>query len=250
MFDLITGRTKHMPRGGGVVVLLSSLCQFTLLGVVVITPILFVTDILPAVPTMMAFVAPSLSVPPPPPPPPPPPSPPRLKDQPATVATSNVNAAPVEAPSRIDPEPARSPGDEGTAEGVEGGIPGGLVGGITGGIPVPPPPPPPPPPRPPDPPQTPVRIGGEIRPPVLLHRVEPIYPGLAVSAHVEGIVILEAIIDTDGTVQSLKVLRSVPLLDKAAVTAVEQWRYSPVMLNGRPVPAILTVVVSFKFPQT
>ena len=66
---------------------------------------------------------------------------------------------------------------------------------------------------------------------------------------VEGVVILEAIIDEQGAVQSLKVLRSVSLLDKAAVAAVEQWRYSPVMLNGRPVRGILTVTVSFKMPS-
>jgi protein TonB len=61
-------------------------------------------------------------------------------------------------------------------------------------------------------------------------------------------VILEAIIDDDGAVQRLKVLRSIPLLDKAAMDAVDQWRYSPVILNGRPVPVILTVVLSFKIP--
>jgi protein TonB len=83
---------------------------------------------------------------------------------------------------------------------------------------------------------------------VLVHRVEPVYPDFAARARVEGTVILEAVIDEEGAVQSLKVLRSVPLLDKAALTAVEQWRYSPVMLNGRPVRAILTVTVSFRMP--
>jgi periplasmic protein TonB len=63
-------------------------------------------------------------------------------------------------------------------------------------------------------------------------------------------VILEAIIDENGTVQSVKVLRSVALLDKSAVAAVEQWRYSPTILNGGPVPVVLTVVVSFKIPVT
>lgn len=67
---------------------------------------------------------------------------------------------------------------------------------------------------------------------------------------VEGTVILEAVINEEGAVQSLKVLRSVPLLDKAAVAAVEQWRYSPVMLNGRPVAVVLTVTVSFRIPTT
>jgi TonB family protein len=82
----------------------------------------------------------------------------------------------------------------------------------------------------------------------LLRRVEPTYPDAAVRAHLEGTVILEAIIDEEGTVQSVKVLRPVPLLTQAAVAAVEQWHYSPVMLNGRPVLAILTVSVTFKIP--
>jgi protein TonB len=81
-----------------------------------------------------------------------------------------------------------------------------------------------------------------------VHRVEPIYPDLALNARVEGTVILEAIIDEDGNVSSVKVLSAPRLLDKAAVAAVEQWRYSPVMLNGRPVRCILTVVVTFKIP--
>ncbi len=83
---------------------------------------------------------------------------------------------------------------------------------------------------------------------MLVHRVEPVYPDLAARARVEGTIILEAIIDEQGGVQSLKVLRSVPLLDKAAIAAVEQWRYSPVMLNGKPVRVILTVTLSFRMP--
>lgn len=93
-----------------------------------------------------------------------------------------------------------------------------------------------------------MRIGGDIRPPVLVRRVEPMYPDFAARARVEGTVILEAIIDEQGAVQSLTVLRSVPLLDKAATDAVTQWRYSPVTLNGAPVRAILTVTVSFTMP--
>ncbi|MEQ1760788.1 MAG: energy transducer TonB, partial [Vicinamibacterales bacterium] len=93
-----------------------------------------------------------------------------------------------------------------------------------------------------------VRIGGQIEAPRLTYRVEPVYPRLAAMAHVQGTVILEATVNKDGHVRDLKVLRSIPLLDKAAVDAVMQWRYSPVMLNGTPVPFILTVVVSFSVP--
>ena len=117
--------------------------------------------------------------------------------------------------------------DEGVPGGVEGGVPGGVVGGVVGGLPDVPAPPPPPPQR------GPIRTGGQIETPELVHRVEPFYPPLAVSAHLEGIVILEAIVDRDGTVAEVKVLRSAgALLDREALLAVRQWRYKPLLLNG------------------
>jgi protein TonB len=92
----------------------------------------------------------------------------------------------------------------------------------------------------------PVRVGGQIQEPKLLKRVEPIYPPLAVSAHVQGVVILEAIVDREGIVEQVRVLRSAHgLLDRAAIDAVRQWQYSPVILNGTPERFILTVVLSF-----
>jgi protein TonB len=91
-----------------------------------------------------------------------------------------------------------------------------------------------------------VRVGGQIQEPRLLRRVEPIYPPLAVSAHIEGVVILEAIVDREGQVEQVRVLRSPnPMLDKASIDAVKQWRYAPVLLNGKPERFILTVVLSF-----
>ena len=69
---------------------------------------------------------------------------------------------------------------------------------------------------------------------------------MAIAARVEGTVIIEAVIDTDGRVQSARVLRSIPLLDTAALTAVGQWAYSPSLLNGVPVPVIMTVTVTFR----
>ena len=71
----------------------------------------------------------------------------------------------------------------------------------------------------------------------------------AYEQRVANVVILEALVDPEGRVKDVKVLRSVPLLDKAAIDAVLQWRYSPVVLNGTPVPFILTVVVSFSLPD-
>ena len=219
MFDLILGKAEHIPGGGGVPVLVSSAVHVGALGALIVLPLLFFTNVLPEVPTMMAFVA-AAPAPPPPPPPPPPPQP----QETATpkVVSSNPDAAPIEAPSTIEPEPAATTGNdgEGVVGGVEGGIPGGVVGGIVGGLPEAPPPPPPPPA-----PRGPVRVGGQIQPPTLVRRIEPIYPAIAVAAHIGGTVILEAIVDENGEVQNVRVLRSIPLLDKAAIAAVEQWRY-------------------------
>jgi protein TonB len=72
-----------------------------------------------------------------------------------------------------------------------------------------------------------------------------VYPPLAVSAQVQGIVILEAVVDRNGRVEKVTVLRSIPLLDRAAIEAVRQWRYSPLLLNGQPERFVLTVTVSF-----
>jgi protein TonB len=244
MFDLITGREKHLPSHATLPILMSTFAQATLIGVIVALPILFVTDRLPEVPTMMAFVAAA-----PAPPPPPPPAAPKPKQQapkPAAVPAQSPLAVPLEEPSEITP----LPDDENLGDvvgGVEGGIPGGVVGGVVGGLPEAPPPPPPPPPSAP---RTPVRIGGQIKQPELIKRVEPEYPGLAVKAHIQGIVILEATVNENGDVTEIRILRSAnPLLDRAAESAVKQWRYSPVVLNGTRVPFILTVTLGFSIEQ-
>jgi periplasmic protein TonB len=148
----------------------------------------------------------------------------------------NPTAAPVEAPSEIKPETGIEAGFE--SAGVVGGLEGGVVGGITGGIPEPPPPPPPPPTQP-------VRVGGNIKPPQKVKHINPVYPPIAQSARVQGIVIIEATIGPGGAVQDAKVLRSIPLLDQAALDAVRQWQFTPTLLNGVPVPVIMTVTVQF-----
>ncbi len=72
--------------------------------------------------------------------------------------------------------------------------------------------------------------------------MEPEYPPLAVKAHIQGIVILEATVSEDGAVTEVRLLRSAnPLLDREAEMALRQWRYSPLDLNGTPVPFMLTV---------
>ena len=91
----------------------------------------------------------------------------------------------------------------------------------------------------------PVRVGGQIRAPMQISKVQPAYPAEALAARVQGIVILEAVIGIDGRVTDAKVLRSVPLLDQAAIDAVRQWVYTPTLMNGVPVPVIMTVTVTF-----
>ena len=131
--------------------------------------------------------------------------------------------------------------------GVEGGIPGGVPGGVVGGLPNDIPPPPPPAPQPP---RAPVRVGGQIQAPALVRRVEPIYPDIAVSARIRGVVILEALVNKEGRVVDLKVLRGANrFLDEAAITAVKQWQYRPLVLNGLPESFVLTVVLTFELTQ-
>jgi len=89
------------------------------------------------------------------------------------------------------------------------------------------------------------RRPGSTEPPTKLRHVEPEYPKIAVSARVQGVVIIEATIDTNGRVTDAVVLRSIPLLDNAALAAVRQWEYSPTLLDGIPVPVIMIVTVSF-----
>ena len=90
-----------------------------------------------------------------------------------------------------------------------------------------------------------VRVGGNIAPPSKVHDVPAIVPDEAQRAGVRGVVIIEATIDADGTVKDARVLRSIPMLDAAAVAAVRQWRYTPTLLNGQAVPVIMTVTVPF-----
>jgi TonB family protein len=94
--------------------------------------------------------------------------------------------------------------------------------------------------------KTAVRVGGKIKAPTKIKDVAPVYPAMAQSAHVAGAVIIEATIGADGKVIDAKVLRSVPMLDQAALDAVRQWEYTPPLLNGVPVPVIMTVTVTFK----
>lgn len=250
MFDLITGKTTHIPNKPALPIVLTSIGEALVLSLVVIVPLLIVTDHVPEIPTMMAFVAAPPSPPPPPPPPPPPAAAKPATPPPAkAVPTVEETAAPLEAPSRVEPERVAAVDDEGVPGGVEGGVPGGVLAGVVGGVwndvPPPPPPPPPPPER-----RGPVHIGGQLQAPALVHRVDPAYPPLAVRASLTGVVIIEATVDKDGRVVTATILRSAhPLLDREALVAVKQWRYAPLLLNGKAESFILSVTLSFSLTQ-
>ncbi|HEX6974813.1 MAG TPA: energy transducer TonB, partial [Vicinamibacterales bacterium] len=90
-----------------------------------------------------------------------------------------------------------------------------------------------------------VRVGNNIQPPSKIHNVSPVYPKIAQSARAQGTVVIEARIERDGTVSHAQVLRSVPLLDEPSLEAVVQWRFTPTLVDGQPVPVLMTVTVNF-----
>ncbi len=124
------------------------------------------------------------------------------------------------------PPPPPPPPPPGSLGAKAGGVSGGIVGGVA-----------------------PTRVGGEIKPPVKIKDVKPVYPEEALQARVQGTVIIEATIDETGKVSDAKVLRSIPMFDRAALDAVRQWEFSPTRLNGVLVPVIMTTMVSFTPPD-
>jgi protein TonB len=245
---LVLAETRtRTARGPGSVA--CSLLVHLVLAIVLIVVPLFLDESLPAPDAAIRafFVQPVEPAPPPPPPPPPPAAARRqvrraqAAPRPAPEQKAPEFVAPIEVPEDLPPEEGLSldlllGGVEG---GVEGGVPGGVVGGIVGGLPAAPPPPP----------QKVVRVGGALQAPELIKRVEPDYPLLARQARLTGLVIVEAMVDPQGRVSSVRPLRGSPLLVDAAVEAVRQWVYRPLLLNGIPTPFLVTVSVTFNLQQ-
>ena len=211
---------------------LSLLVHVSVIGVAMVVRIFAVTE-LPDPPRGTTFMMATPDVPEVQPPP----------QQPAVRTTAtrpvNLNAAPVVEPKSLEPESLdiddRAPVGLSAIPSAGGDVPGAVfdLG------------PPPPAPRAPALPAAPVRPGGIVRAPQKLHHVAPEYPAIARAARVSGIVILEALIAEDGSVRDVKVIKSIPLLDAAAVEAVRQWRFTPTLLNGVPVQVIMSVTVAF-----
>jgi len=88
-------------------------------------------------------------------------------------------------------------------------------------------------------------VGVDIRPPTRIFNVNAIYPEEAKAAGIEGVVVMQITIGEDGSVTNAVVVRSVPMLDAAAIESVLQWQYQPTLLNGMPVEVEMFVTVSF-----
>lgn len=177
---------------------------------------------------------------------PPPPLPvvaPTPTRRPASTVATNPSLAPTEAPPTIEPErpsvAAQFDVPIGTGSGLPAGIgdPTGVVTSVPAPLPVEPP-------RPAT-----VRVAQLPEPPRKIVDVRPVYPDIARNARVQGTVTLEAVLDTSGNVTQLRVVHSEPLLDRAALDAVRQWKYSPTMYGGRPVSVLMTITIRFTLNQ-
>jgi protein TonB len=238
--SLVLTQPSPIGKGRSATLAISILLHSILIVAVVVVPLLYY-DSLPAPDEAVRafFVTPAVAAPPPPPPPPPAAG---VRPAPRTPVAPHPEepakfVAPLETPAEVKPEEGIALGVEGGVPGgVEGGVPGGVVGGIVGGLPQEAPPPP-----------KAVRVGGQIKTPRLLKKVDPVYPELAKQARVGALLILEATVDETGRVRDVTILRGAPLFDEPAVAAVRQWYYRPLLLNGVPTPFVVTVTLKFSF---
>jgi protein TonB len=184
--------------------------------------------------------------------PPPTPTPPPVNNGGMQARTEVVNVDRYEAPGSIPTHVLPCPEEDtvtiraGTVvDGIESGALGGTLNGRSIGeivrfIP----------PRvlePPKPPaiRTPVRVGS-MQEAKLIRRVEPVYSKIAIAARISETVIMDLVIDEDGNVANVTVLKGHPLLNDAAIQAVKQWKYSPTIQNGEPVQVLATVTIFFR----
>jgi protein TonB len=233
---------------------LALLCSIVIHGLMIfcliVVPLVYF-NLLPEVQLLTLLVAA-----PPPPPIPLPPTPP-LRAQtavaPKDLLIEKSWAVPVIIPKGI-PAPddelpvvgvipgfnAVTPGVTGSGSQILPGIPGNLVGNMA---------PPLPPPPPPASKRKPELIVSRVQESKLIRKIIPEYPSLALRGHVEGTVILEINVDEEGNVGNVRVLQGNPLLVDEAVRAVKQWKYSPTLLNGEPIPVLSSVTVDFRLKR-
>jgi len=121
-------------------------------------------------------------------------------------------------------------------DGVDGGIPGfGGGGSGTGGMGA----------LSGLPSDSPILLGSDVTPPERILYVQPVYPEIARKSRTAGVVIMEIVVGRSGDVTEVKVFKSHPLFDAAAVEAVKQWKYRPAMLGEKPVRVFMTIRVEF-----
>lgn len=252
MFDLTAESAESAPRplrerslGSSATAILAHLAGMMVLIAVPVSRGIIVQS---ETPTIEAFVATPDVFPPVPTPLPAPAAPPLGSKSHSTIEQAT---APSESPIEIQPEPtgpSTTEVDAGAVGGIEGGTSGGVIGGVAGAIGGTVVPVAAPSARPPAR-SAPLRTSGAIKPPDLLHRVEPVYTAIAAVAHISGVVVLEATVDVDGSIESVNVLRSASfLLDKAATDALKQWRYAPLVIAELPMRFVVTVTFNFRFP--
>jgi protein TonB len=245
MFDILPETKRVRSKGTGIALTAALVIHVIFLSVVGVVNLMAVQPIEPP-PIQVTFF--SAAAPPPPPPPPPPrrprpkPAEEAPKPQPVPEAQPSGPVQPVAVPEEL-PAAVDNAGDEGGDDyGVDGGVEGGIEGGVVGGVPggvlggVP---------GGANPEDPPLRVGGDVEPPEIVRQVQPRYPEVAKAARVQGLVILEAIINTEGQVEDVKVLRGHKLLEQAAIEAIYQWKFRPGRLNGKPVKVVFTLTVNF-----
>ena len=243
--DSLIESTNRFKTHRGKATAVSFVIQAVIVAFLVLIPLIFVE----ALPTHQLVT--ELVAPPPPPPPPPPPAaaPKAAQPQPHPVAQLNPNElrTPTKIPQHIvktqemasaAPPSNAPPAMGGVVGGVPGGVAGGTVGGVLGGVlssaPVP------------KVTLKRVRVSQGVSEGLLVRKVQPQYPPLAKEAHIQGSVVLHAVIGKDGKVQQLQVESGHPMLARAAIDAVKKWQYKPYMLNGQPVEIDTTITVNFQ----
>ncbi len=221
----------YVPVGGNrpYTVLVSIVAHSLIIVAAIMVPVMASDVVMPQKYSLITFrVAPPL------PPPMPPPS-----NTPRPASAPDVQPSiPVVAPDGITKEDPTQPTP---AVGDDVSLMTGVIFGDSPVGLVPAPPPPPTVDRAPV-----VPVGGVVQRPMKVRDAAPAYPAIARAARVQGIVIIEATIGVNGNVQDAKILRSIPLLDAAALDAVRQWQFTPTRLNGMPVAVVMTVTVNFK----
>jgi len=193
-----------------------------------------------------------------PPPPPPAPSAPspvaaRAVSRPSPARLSNANGQiflPPNIPKKVALlNEAQLPEEAilGVPGGVVGGVPGGVLGGmLASGMFEAKAPLAPFPLSAAEKPRGPVQVGGSVKPPRILSRQAPEYPPLAQQSHVQGDVIISAIIDAQGNIADMKMVSGHPLLIEAAMKALRKWKFEPTYLNGEPWPVSWDITVKFR----